>query len=142
MRRAYPEVARAIKSKLAAWEVLHQKARYVEELGKSGLIEAKEATALSGLIESKIKKLMYHPPNVEMPESKDLLKGHPLFSEMSQQIFDSTVWPHAKLKVYDKDQTIFEIGHEPTSMTLIVRGVVRVESPGAERGSHQEGAGT
>jgi len=141
MRRAYPEVARAIKSKLAAWEVLHQKARYVEELGKSGLIEAKEATALSGLIESKIKKLMYHPPNVEMPESKDLLKGHPLFSEMSQQIFDSTVWPHAKLKVYDKDQTIFEIGHEPTSMTLIVRGVVRVESPGAERGSHQEGAG-
>jgi len=141
MRRAYPEVARAIKSKLAAWEVLHQKARYVEELGKSGLIEAKEATALSGLIESRIKKLMYHPPNVEMPESKDLLKGHPLFSELSQQIFDSTVWPHAKLKVYDKDQTIFEIGHEPTSLTLIVRGVVRVESPGAERGSHQEGAG-
>jgi len=141
MRRAYPEVARAIKSKLAAWEVLHQKAKYVEELGKSGLIEAKEATALSGLIESKIKKLMYHPPNVELPESKDLLKGHPLFAEMMQGTFDNVVWPHAKLKVYDKDQTIFEIGHEPTSMTLIVRGVVRVESPGAERGSHQEGAG-
>eukprot|EP00803_Ostreobium_quekettii_P005115 evm.model.scf_123.5 EVM.evm.TU.scf_123.5 scf_123:132105-140643(-) len=141
MRRAFPEVARAIKSKLAAWEVLHMKAKYVDELGRSGLIEHKEATALSNLIESRIKKLMYHPPQVELPESKDLLKSHPLFAELGQQIFDSTVWPHAKLKVYDKDQTIFEIGHEPSSLTLIVRGVVRVDSPGVERGSHQEGAG-
>jgi len=121
--------------------VLHMKAKYVEELGRSGLIEHKEASALSQLIESRIKKLVYHPPQVQLPESKDLLKSHPLFVELGQQIFDSTVWPHAKLKVYDKDQTIFEIGHEPSSLTLVVRGVVRVESPGVERGSHQEGAG-
>ncbi|CAD7699884.1 unnamed protein product [Ostreobium quekettii] len=141
LRRAYPEIARAIKSKLAAWEVLRMKAEYVQKLGQSGLIEAKEATALTLLIESTIKKLMYNPPKVDLAEPKVMLKTHPVFYEMDQHAFDTLVWPHAKLKVYDKDQTIFELGQEARNLTLIVRGIARVESPGVERGTYQEGTG-
>ncbi|CAD7695102.1 unnamed protein product [Ostreobium quekettii] len=104
LRRAYPEVARAIKSKLAAWEILRMKQEYVQKLGGSGLIEAKEATALELLIEATIKKLMHNPPRVELAEPKVMLKTHPVFYEMDHHIFETTVWPHAKLKVYDKDQ--------------------------------------
>jgi len=141
LRRAYPEVARAIKSKLAAWEILRMKAEYVQKLGGSGLIEAKESTALTLLIEGTIKKLMHNPPRVELAEPKVMLKTHPVFHEMDHHVFDTTVWPHAKLKVYEKDQAIFELGQEARSLSLIVRGIVRVESPGVERGTYQESTG-
>lgn len=80
------------------------KAEYVQKLGQSGLIEAKESAALTLLIEGTIKKLKYNPPKVNLAEPKVMLKTHPVFYEMDQQAFDTLVWPHAKLKVYDKDQ--------------------------------------
>ena len=141
MRHAYPEVVLAIKSKRTAWEVLQRKLEYVEGVGKSGLVEKKEAQALTSLVEQKLKKLVYHPPKAELPKSKDLLQHHPLFQNLDPEAFDREVWPHAKLKLYALGDSIFELGRVAETLSLVIRGVVRLECPGTTKFSRQMGSG-
>ncbi|CAD7698090.1 unnamed protein product [Ostreobium quekettii] len=141
MRRAYPEVTLAIKTKRTAWEVLHNKLKYVDELLLSGLVERKEAQALKLAVEQKIKHLMYHPPKMGLPDSSTLLRKHPLFSEMDEEVFKREVLPSASLRLYALGEKIFEIGEVSTELSLVVRGVVRVEAAGHAQCAVQQGTG-
>lgn len=76
---------------MVAQHILLDKLQYIEKLHKAGLIEAREAEGLETLIAKKMKKLAFHPPKLELPEAKDLLHSHPLFSDISRSVFESEV---------------------------------------------------
>lgn len=82
------------------------------------------------LLGEALKKLIYTPPRLQLPDSKTLLRSQYLFSDVDDETFDSYIWPLATSCVYDKGQPIFLVGQEATHLTMIVRGVVHVKSEG------------
>ena len=132
-RMVYPEILRAIKTRLSAQEVLLEKQAYVHQIVGAGLIEEREATLIREMIDTKLKYLTYNTLVLDLPNSHDLLHSHPIFINLSNSVFDSQIWPHAKPKVFTKGNRIFSIGEEPKNVTVVVRGLVKmIDSEGNE----------
>lgn len=132
-KMVYPEILRAIKTRLTAQEVLLEKAAYVHQIESAGLIENREATVIREMIDSKLKYLAYNSLMSDLPNGHDLLHSHALFIGMPKNLFDSVVWPHAKPKVFNKGSKIYTLGGEPKHVSIVVRGLVKmVDSAGVE----------
>lgn len=132
MSRAFPEIIRAIKTKQASHTVLMHKRRFLDRLSKAGLIEQREWRQLMTLLGEALKKLIYTPPRLQLPDSKTLLRNQYLFSDVDDETFDTYIWPQATSCMYDKGQPIFLVGQEATHLIMVVLGVVHVKSEGKE----------
>ena len=82
-RAAWPEVARAIKTRQLAQELLLLKEQRVEAVAKTGLIADAEVQALQGLVERKLKSLHFRPPRFGGGRPLDSLRRHPLLAPLS-----------------------------------------------------------
>jgi hypothetical protein len=58
----------------------------------------------------------------DMPEPKDLMYHHHMFNNMSRDVFDKEVLPHAIHRVFREKEHIFRKGDSPTSFFMIIRG--------------------
>lgn len=69
---------------------------------------------MQGMIERKLKKLVFSPVHMQMPEARDLLRSHVLFADLDNKTFDNMVWPFVKKQVYHQDQLFFSQGQTAT----------------------------
>ena len=88
-RAAWPEVARAIKTRQLAQELLLLKEQRVEAVAKTGLIADAEVQALQGLVERKLKSLHFRPPRFGGGRPLDSLRRHPLLAPLSAAAFEA-----------------------------------------------------
>jgi len=123
LRHSFPEVIRAVKTKLVALTVLRRKGKFVEHLFEGGLIEQKDYDLLTTAIIRQSTRLSLGGWNTnDMPEPKDLMYHHHMFNNMSRDVFDKEVLPHAIHRVFREKEHIFRKGDSPTSFFMIIRG--------------------
>lgn len=80
---------------MAAQNLLSEKMECIQDMKHGGLIEAREAQQLEALISRQMKRLAFHPPQLELPDPQNLLYSHPLFSELPKSVFDTEVRDHS-----------------------------------------------
>eukprot|EP00873_Tetraselmis_striata_P035094 jgi/Tetstr1/455358/TSEL_042192.t1 len=123
LRMSFPEVTRAVKTKLVALTVLHRKGKFVDHLFEGGLIEQKDYDALSTAIIKKSMKLQLGGWDTnDVPQPKDMMYNHSMFSTMSREAFDKEVLPKAHHCVFRDKEHLFRRGDSPTSFFIIIRG--------------------
>ena len=133
-RAAWPEVARAIKTRQLAQELLLLKGQRVEAVAKTGLIADAEVQALQGLVERKLKSLHFRPPRFGGGRPLDILREHPLLSSLSAAAFAAEVAPFAKLFVADEGEVLSRAGSPADSVVVVTRGCVLLQVEGRRRG--------
>jgi len=126
-RTAWPEVARAIKTRQLAQELLLLKEQRVEAVAKTGLIADAEVQALQGLVERKLKSLHFKPPRFSGGRPLDSLRKHPLLASLSTAAFEAEVAPFAKLFVADEGEVLARSGSPADSVVVVIRGCVLLQ---------------
>jgi len=134
-RAAWPEVARAIKTRQLAQELLLLKEQRVEAVAKTGLIADAEVEALQGLVERKLKSLHFRPPRSGGGRPLDGLRRHPLLAPLSPPgLFDAEVAPCARLFVADEGEVLSRAGSPADSVVVVIRGCVLLQVEGRHGG--------
>eukprot|EP00210_Caulerpa_lentillifera_P006651 g6354.t1 len=126
LRISYPEILRAIKTRLSAIEVLLEKQTFLKGIERAGLIENREANLINDMIDAKIKYLHFHSVHLDLPNAKDLLHYQPLFSHLNKQTFDAEVGAKAKPKFFQEGEKIYSMGEVPKHLIVVLRGQVKL----------------
>lgn len=123
----FPQVLRVVKTKQVTYSILLQLSEYVQNLEKSGLLEAKEMNQLHDAVQIDLKKLLRNPPLVKMPSVSEILSSHPFLgalpSNIRQPLGNTVEKTMIKRKVL-----LYTEGSKPDGIWLIANGVVHWRS--------------
>ncbi|KAK9908624.1 hypothetical protein WJX75_000582 [Coccomyxa subellipsoidea] len=126
IKSSYPEVLTSIKTKQLAQEILLYKAEHIADVARTGLVEDQEVESMNGLVEQKLKKLHYFPPQFHIHSPDTMLAAHPLLASIPDKKFSREVLSKACLHVYNEGDTLSaETGHTQHVFVLL-RGCVRL----------------
>jgi len=128
LRYAYPEVTRAVKTKLAAMTVLRKKGQFLDHLLEGGLLEHKDYEAIQKAIIRRTNLLSIGADlgTGKLPEAKEFLRSSPLFQQMSDEDFEAEVMPIARHVLFQSGDTLFTKGDNPTSFFIVIRGTTSI----------------
>lgn len=123
----FPQVLRVIKTKQVTYSILLQLSEYVQNLEKSGLLEAKEMNQLHDAVQIDLKKLLRNPPLVKMPSITEILSSHPFLGALPsniRQALGNTV----EETMIKRRVSLYREGSKPDGIWLIANGVVQWRS--------------
>ncbi|CAL8460804.1 g335 [Coccomyxa elongata] len=138
IKRSYPEVLTSIKTKQLAQEILLHKAEHIGDVAKTGLVEDQEVESMNDLVEQKLKKLHYFPPQFHIQAPHTMLAAHPLLAGVPENRFRKEVLSQASLKVYNKGE-LLDSG-QTQQLFVLLRGCVCLHYPDSKTYLAEPGA--
>ncbi|XP_048554183.1 sodium/hydrogen exchanger 8-like isoform X1 [Triticum urartu] len=128
LRVAFPQVLRALMTRQVTYAVLTQLSEYIQDLRKTGLLEAEEMVHLDDALQTDLKKLKRNPPMVKMPRVSELLNSHPLVGALPFAV-RGPLLSNAKETIKGHGQILYSEGSRPTGIWLVSAGIVKWTSP-------------
>ena len=125
LRKNFPEIYTAIATRQAIRTMLNYEMRTVERLQKNGRISGEEANLMIEDIEERMKKLLFTPPVVNVPEATDLLKDIPWLQGLEHEI-QKQVIAMFQTRVFSVGEKIIKEGGQNDGLFFISRGTVKV----------------
>lgn len=129
IRKNYPEIFTAIATRQAIRSILNYEQRTVERLEKNGRIDSDEAHKMVDSIEERMKKLLYSPPAINLPDTVELLKDIPWLQDIDSKVF-KTVVDLFQNRVYAVGDQIIKENTPGDSLFIISRGRVKITANG------------
>uniref|UniRef100_A0ACD5ZDM4 Uncharacterized protein n=2 Tax=Avena sativa TaxID=4498 RepID=A0ACD5ZDM4_AVESA len=124
VRVTFPQVLRALKTRQVTYAVLTHLSDYIQDLGKTGLLEEKEMVHLDDALQTDLKKLKRNPPMVKMPRVSELLNTHPLVGALPAAVRDPLL-SNTKETIKVHGTILYAEGSRPTGVWLISTGIVK-----------------
>lgn len=123
LRQAYPEVTRAVKTKIVALTVLNKKGKFMEHLKDGLIVEEKDYETIQRAIIQRTNMLaMRGYKGDKLPEPKELMKRTELFRDMDEEEYFEKVVKRSKHRLFQAGQSLFHKGDNPLSFFLVIRG--------------------
>ena len=123
LRQAYPEVTRAVKTKLVALTVLNKKGKFMEHLKDGLIVEEKDYETIQRAIIQRTNMLAIRGyKGDKLPKPRELMKRTELFREMEDEDFMENVVNVSKHRLFQAGQSLFHKGDNPLSFFIILRG--------------------
>ncbi|CAM0908978.1 unnamed protein product [Alopecurus aequalis] len=117
-------VLRALKTRQVTYAVLTHLSEYIQDLGKTGLLEEKEMVHLDDALQTDLKKLKRNPPLVKMPRVRELLNTHPLVGALPAAVRDPLL-SSTKETIKGHGTILYSEGSRPTGIWLVSSGIVK-----------------
>nr|AIA08676.1 salt overly sensitive 1 [Triticum aestivum] len=124
VRVTFPQVLRALKTRQVTYAVLTHLSEYIQDLGKTGLLEEKEIVHLDDALQTDLKKLQRNPPLVKMPRVRELLNTHPLVGALSADVRDPLL-NNTKETIKVHGTVLYREGSRPIGIWLVSTGIVK-----------------
>ncbi|CAM0908979.1 unnamed protein product [Alopecurus aequalis] len=124
VRVTFPQVLRALKTRQVTYAVLTHLSEYIQDLGKTGLLEEKEMVHLDDALQTDLKKLKRNPPLVKMPRVRELLNTHPLVGALPAAVRDPLL-SSTKETIKGHGTILYSEGSRPTGIWLVSSGIVK-----------------
>ncbi|KAF7020363.1 hypothetical protein CFC21_033476 [Triticum aestivum] len=124
VRVTFPQVLRALKTRQVTYAVLTHLSEYIQDLGKTGLLEEKEIVHLDDALQTDLKKLQRNPPLVKMPRVRELLNTHPLVGALSADVRDPLL-SNTKETIKVHGTILYREGSRRTGIWLVSTGIVK-----------------
>uniref|UniRef100_M8B3M8 Sodium/hydrogen exchanger 7 n=1 Tax=Aegilops tauschii TaxID=37682 RepID=M8B3M8_AEGTA len=124
VRVTFPQVLRALKTRQVTYAVLTHLSEYIQDLGKTGLLEEKEIVHLDDALQTDLKKLQRNPPLVKMPRVRELLNTHPLVGALSADVRDPLL-SNTKETIKVHGTVLYREGSRPIGIWLVSTGIVK-----------------
>ncbi|KAM0849196.1 hypothetical protein ACQ4PT_053881 [Festuca glaucescens] len=124
VRVTFPQVLRALKTRQVTYAVLTHLSEYIQDLGKTGLLEEKEMAHLDDALQTDLKKLKRNPPLVKMPRVSELLNTHPLVGALPAAVRDPLL-SNTKETIKVHGTVLYTEGSRPTGIWLVSTGIVK-----------------
>ncbi len=125
LKKTYPEIYDSISTKQAIRTMLNYEHHTVERIVKNGRISSKEAEKMILNIEERMKKLINHPPKIELPDTYDLLEDVSWMKKLDKKTF-KVIADNFETRLFAVDEKIIKEGEAPDSIYVISRGTVKV----------------
>lgn len=142
VRQAYPEVAASVRTTQLAHRLLAHKARFVEELSRTGLVEETEAVQLEHLLEQRTKRLYFQAPRPSPELPSRLAALHPALAPLPPPALRALLH-RAMLRVCHAGDVVQTGDGPPQGPLLLVRGTLCLEpaaAPSKDKGFEEEDA--
>ncbi|EMS63349.1 Sodium/hydrogen exchanger 7 [Triticum urartu] len=124
VRVTFPQVLHALKTRQVTYAVLTHLSEYIQDLGKTGLLEEKEIVHLDDALQTDLKKLQRNPPLVKMPRVRELLNTHPLVGALSADVRDPLL-SNTKETIKVHGTVLYREGSRPIGIWLVSTGIVK-----------------
>ncbi|VAH71056.1 unnamed protein product [Triticum turgidum subsp. durum] len=124
VRVTFPQVLRVLKTRQVTYAVLTHLSEYIQDLGKTGLLEEKEIVHLDDALQTDLKKLKRNPPLVKMPRVRELLNTHPLVGALPAALRDPLL-SNTKETIKGHGTVLYTEGSRPTGVWLVSSGIVK-----------------
>nr|BAK23260.1 Na+/H+ antiporter [Puccinellia tenuiflora] len=124
VRLTFPQVLHALKTRQVTYAVLTHLSEYIQDLGKTGLLEEKEMVHLDDALQTDLKKLKRNPPLAKMPRVSELLNTHPLVGALPAAVRDPLL-SGTKETIKVHGTILYSEGSRPTGIWLVSTGIVK-----------------
>eukprot|EP00636_Phaeomonas_parva_P016734 CAMPEP_0118861900 /NCGR_PEP_ID=MMETSP1163-20130328/7276_1 /TAXON_ID=124430 /ORGANISM="Phaeomonas parva, Strain CCMP2877" /LENGTH=1346 /DNA_ID=CAMNT_0006795747 /DNA_START=269 /DNA_END=4309 /DNA_ORIENTATION=+ len=126
MQRLYSEISSSITTAVAARTVLNAQRVAIHSLHHEGLLDNVEYGRMKGAVETQMKKLLFQPPVIDLPDKKTLLHQVKWLEKLDGDDWDEveTAFANQSMK---RGDVIVEEGDTDFSVFVIARGTVVVE---------------
>ncbi len=127
LRKNYPEIYNAISTRQAIRSMLNYERHTVERLQKKGQINSQEASKMLVNIDKRMKRLIFAPPTVQLPETDDILKDIDWLQNVEPDIFERAS-KYFQTRVYAVDEDLIKEDTPGDSIYILARGNVKVSA--------------
>eukprot|EP01135_Chromosphaera_perkinsii_P011598 Nk52_evm37s2449 gene=Nk52_evmTU37s2449 len=127
LRRKYPEIAMAVKTKQAIRSVLNQGNAVLKGLQESGIMEDGDIGHLMMDMEKKVKDIQNLPSTVKPPSPEELLYQIPWLKVLPEDLTERIV-EIAEKKSFDVNDFVVKIGEPSDSVFLISAGMIKISA--------------
>jgi len=125
IRKNYIDIYNAISTRQAIRTVLNYEMRTVERLQKNGRVSLKEASKMKESIEERLKKLMYSPINIKLPNIREILSEIQWLKTVTEDTYEKVV-ELFQYQVYSMGEHLIKEDTPADSLFIVVRGTLQV----------------
>ncbi|KAA0167706.1 hypothetical protein FNF27_07268 [Cafeteria roenbergensis] len=139
IEEAFPEVVRATQTGLAVRALLIAERREIESLARDGALEPSQAERLLDANSASTKKATLHPPSLDLPSVRQLIRGMAFASGVDGAVIDK-LKAASRRRLIPAGSPIFGVAQPATAVVLLVSGQAALLAPNAavvaDRGFH------